>query len=105
MKIFKSLLVAVAITAAAITGVHAGTASAATAVKCSVDNVSTVFTKTDVGTKFAFAGNKVSGTYKVTGDSTCKQTVTLATWQSPSADGTPYSAQKLFSHVTETNGP
>jgi len=56
------------------------------------------------GKIFVVSGDKVKANFEVKGQD-CHMVVTLAVWESPSANGLPISDQKLFGHVTEVFGP
>lgn len=100
--------------AVALPVVFSVSAAVMTAAPASAATTSTTCTVVSTGTKNTagaadsrFVLNKdgtVSASFKVSGND-CKEDVTLATWEAPDGvHGLPYSAQKLFSHVTGTFG-
>ena len=51
---------------------------------------------------FTTAGNNISSKFTLKGDANCTKTMTLAVWNSPSADGQPINEQRLYSSTTAT---
>jgi LPXTG-motif cell wall-anchored protein len=77
-----------------------------TAPTCTVKAVGSKNTANQSDSRFKVNGLNVTGTFNVTGASNCKVDVTLTTWQAPDGvHGLPYSAQKMYKHVTGTYGP
>lgn len=104
-----SIVTKVATTAAATLAVSTVLIAApmrASAAACNVKMNGTTNTANQAGSRWTVANGLATGTFTVTGDSDCQQTVTLSAWQAPNADkGQPYDQQKLVSHVTDSFGP
>lgn len=56
------------------------------------------------GQNMVAKGDQIFATFKVEGKN-CTTPVTLAVWESPSADGQPINEQELYDYTTKTFGP
>lgn len=100
MKSFKYLLassVVVLVAAVSMTG----SAQAATAVKCTLDPLPL----NQYGKSFKYNANSVTATFTLRGEAGCKQDMSLATFESQSANGQPLQEQKLYAYNTGSFGP
>lgn len=91
----------------AVSTVMLAPVQASAATTCSVKMNGTTNTANQSDSRWMLSADGVAtGTFTVTGDNDCQQTVTLSAWQAPNADkGQPYDQQKLVSHVSGTFGP
>jgi hypothetical protein len=99
-----SIACALALTVAAgsVAPVYA-TTTADTAAACSVKMAGTANTAGNTDSRWTInADGTVTGQVIVTGDATCTQTVTIASWEAPSLSGLPFKDQKLQQHETQT---
>lgn len=101
-RIFIAAAFVTLVTAGAL-GFASASADAATA-NCKVETIGTKNGANGPDSKFTITGNRAYIKYKITGDSNCNPTVALKSWYSPSANGQPHAAQKLFQEVDRTPG-
>jgi hypothetical protein len=106
MSIMTKLATSVVATLAVST-IMLAPVQASAATTCSVKMNGTTNTANQTDSRWSLSTSGVAtGTFTVTGDDDCTQTVTLSAWQAPDGvKGQPYSQQKLVSHVSGTFGP
>lgn len=102
-KVATSVVTTLAVSTILLVPVRVNAASIA----CSVEMNGKTNTANQTDSRWTLSANGVAtGTFTVTGDDDCQQTVTLSAWEAPNAaKGQPYDQQKLVSHVTGTFGP
>jgi hypothetical protein len=102
MKTFK-LIASLVVVAATVVAVNTGSAGA-TGSHTQVCDVPKLKLGETAGKNMKENGDTLTATFVVEGQN-CTTPVTLAIWESPSANGQPINDQKLFTHTTSTYGP
>jgi|GEM_PF-3484089 len=102
MNVFKLSLITAAIVIAGVVGVGAQPVSAANKL-CTLEGLKL----NEYKKSFTINGDNVTAKFTLKGDKDCKFDMTLFTFETPAAEGTPefFKSQKLYSYQTGSFGP